>query len=461
MTDHAPGVHARRRALLAIALLALLIRGVCFILFTPWDAHQVETQVLVNDNIGYHQLALLVLENGLSGDFTWGKEGPGFRTPGYPLFLAAIYALFGTSPWIALLVQIILNVGTLGLVYLLGSRAFTPRVGLAAAALYAVEPHTVLYSLTLCSDTLFVLLFVAAMTAFVYALDRRAVLLFLLAGFLIGCATLVRPVSQFFPLIMGLFIIFLYKAGWAPRARAMGAVFFAFLLVVSPWAWKNYTQYGSPSLATQGGVFLLDWVAAYTESARTGRPVGEIRKEFATQTARLGYEDTDNTFTRAKIKSKVAVNYLVEHPAFYLGRHIAGVIHVFTNLDTQGFSILLGFPPTTLPFDLFLAPGSSFDMLVSFLRHKSLHEIVIAMCVGGFLVIVYLGFAAGSILLVRERRYAELILVIAIILYFSAFVGPIGLARYKLPMIPFYLPISALGLLWFGALFRRNAEAGR
>lgn len=457
MNEPTAEVSARRRVLMLIALLALLIRVVCFVLFTPWEARQIETQILVNDNLGYHQLALQVLKNGSLEEFAAGKEGPGFRTPGYPVFLAAVYGLFGASPWVALLVQLILNVGTLGLVYLFASKALTPRVGIAAAAFYAVEPHAILYSLTLCSDTLFVLLFAAGMTAFVYALDKRAAPLFLLAGFLVGCATLVRPVSQFFPVVMGVFIIMMYKVGWTHRAKAIGAVFVAFLLVVSPWAYRNYTQYGSPSLSTQGGSFLLDWVAAYTEAARTGRPVEQIRTEFDKETARLGYEETDNTFKRAQIKSRVAVDYLTQHFGFYLGRHMAGVVHTFANLDTRALSTMLGLAPSALPFDLFLAPGSSFDMLATFLEHKSMHEIIIGACVGVFLVVVYLGFAVGSVLLIRGVRYAQLVLVIGIILYFCAFVGPIGLARYKLPMIPFYLSISAFGLIGISALYRKKS----
>ena len=55
-----------------------------------------------------------------------------------------------------------------------------------------------------------------------------------------------------------------------------------------------------------------------------------------------------------------------------------------------------------------------------------------------------------------QTGYAVMFLVIGIILYFCAFVGPIGLARYKLPMIPFYLSISAFGLIGISTLYKKK-----
>ena len=57
------------------------------------------------------------------------------RTPGYPLFIAAVYRVFGERNTAVLLVQVLLSAVTVYLAYLLATRTWSSTIGLVAAVL--------------------------------------------------------------------------------------------------------------------------------------------------------------------------------------------------------------------------------------------------------------------------------------------------------------------------------------
>ncbi len=77
------------RTLVLIVLIALAIRLVFFAAVRPWADEILQRAILVLDATGYHRLAVGILES-RSFD-TFGA----FRTPGYPVFVAGVYSLFG------------------------------------------------------------------------------------------------------------------------------------------------------------------------------------------------------------------------------------------------------------------------------------------------------------------------------------------------------------------------------
>ncbi len=62
------------------------------------------------DALGYHQLAVNLLEHGAFSISTAPPLQPdAIRTPGYPAFIALVYLIFGVSPQAVLLLQVILD----------------------------------------------------------------------------------------------------------------------------------------------------------------------------------------------------------------------------------------------------------------------------------------------------------------------------------------------------------------
>jgi 4-amino-4-deoxy-L-arabinose transferase-like glycosyltransferase len=187
------------------------------------------------------------------------REPQVFRPPGYPLYLALVGGGDpGASQTLALLGQGVLFGTGVALLALLGRRIGGDRLGLAAAALYALDPWSKHYVSVLLSEVLAGTVALAASYAFVRAWQERALSWWAVSGALVGALTLVRAVFVFaVPLLL---LAALVRGRWRPAAAAAGAC--ALLLV--PWlAWTS-SVLGKPVLASYGEGFNL-LVAAHGE----------------------------------------------------------------------------------------------------------------------------------------------------------------------------------------------------
>jgi hypothetical protein len=124
----------------------------------------------------------------------------GFPTslpPGYPLFLRAIYGVFGPRNYKAVFVaQGLISALTVLLIYRVTRRIGGTRAGVAAAAVAAVYPSLIVYNLTTMTDTIgvfFVMLLYEVLSA---SIDDRKKSVW--AAVVLGVAFTFRPVVLFF-----------------------------------------------------------------------------------------------------------------------------------------------------------------------------------------------------------------------------------------------------------------------
>ena len=121
------------------------------------------------DTLVYGDLAHNMLAHHIFG-FTEDRIRPTLiRLPGYPVFLAACFLLFGTANYLAVLwVQLFIDLGTCVLLGLLANRLLGYRAAVATVWLAALCPFTANYSAVALTETL--CLFCLAVT--LYALYR-------------------------------------------------------------------------------------------------------------------------------------------------------------------------------------------------------------------------------------------------------------------------------------------------
>jgi hypothetical protein len=135
----------RTHRLLVLFVVAFAVRVAFILAFGPTT-----TPLHLGDDEAYDQIAWrLVARHEYTNTL---------YTPGYPLFLALNYAVFGRSWFLARLVQAAIGAGTCLLICQLGAKVFSERVGLIAGWLLAVYPGHVYFCWRLMAEPLYILL---------------------------------------------------------------------------------------------------------------------------------------------------------------------------------------------------------------------------------------------------------------------------------------------------------------
>jgi Dolichyl-phosphate-mannose-protein mannosyltransferase len=150
------------RFFLAAALAALALRLV-FVLHFP---------AVVDDSRLYADIAENWLQHGVYGITNSGEVVPTLsRLPGYPAFLAAVFAIFGWSNFRAvLLIQVLFDLGTCFLIADLARRMVSDRAAKAALVLAALCPFLANYSAAALTETLEIFFTALALDLAIYGI---------------------------------------------------------------------------------------------------------------------------------------------------------------------------------------------------------------------------------------------------------------------------------------------------
>jgi predicted acyltransferase len=235
------------------------------------------------DGIVYAQMATNILEHGVYSTDTSPPFEPTFiRLPGYPLFVAAVYSLFGHGNNTAVRVtQAVIDTFSCILIAILAwqwteAEDRRRRSAFWAFILAVVCPFIVIYAATILTETLTTFFALATATAATFALKteslKRRILWWILTGLLAGSAVYLRPDSGLFAagigvtlVISGLFFRRRESVNFGRRVTGVfrdGAIFSAaFLVMLVPWTIRNFEVFGifqplSPAHGEMPGEFV-------------------------------------------------------------------------------------------------------------------------------------------------------------------------------------------------------------
>ena len=224
-----------------------------------------------DDSLGYEQIARNVLEQHVYTHFAEPPYTPTLvRLPGYPLFLAAVYSVFGhTNNTAVRIVQALIDTGTCVLVALLAwlwqpDKRRKSATAIAALALAAVNPFTTIYAALILTEVPATFLLLAAVVALTLAFREtkleRELRWWTICGGLLSVGVLFRPDLGLAAAAVGITLVVVRfvspKAEDDPeRQRRVAlpersifsrlvlpaAVFsVAFVLVLAPWTIRNW-----------------------------------------------------------------------------------------------------------------------------------------------------------------------------------------------------------------------------
>ena len=185
-----------------------------------------------------------------SGTFGFLPGVPsGYTQPLYAFFLAPQYWLFGHS-WLAIgITQTLVAAATAVLVYLIGERVVSARVGLVAALLATLHPYLIWHDVHVNREVLDGLLAALVTLLAVIAAERRSLAPAAALGAAAGLAILGNARLVLLPVALAVFLAW----GRKPRREAVlaaGAVVVAATLVVTPWVVRNRVSVGCFAITT-------------------------------------------------------------------------------------------------------------------------------------------------------------------------------------------------------------------
>ena len=206
---------------------------------------------VTSDSFVYGDIAKNWLQHGIYGLSGINEVSPTYiRLPGYPAFLAAIFAIFGMEHYrAALVVQMSVDIGSCVLIADLACRLISPRAARFAFLLAALCPFLANYAANALTETLEVFFTVLALdltVAGLNTLNDSSTRPWVVCGLAIGAAVLLRPdggllLAAIMAYLLVLFVKHKPRAGAsAPRLLRAGLI----LVVVSlatlvPWTVRN------------------------------------------------------------------------------------------------------------------------------------------------------------------------------------------------------------------------------
>lgn len=437
-----------RRMLIAIFFLALAAR-LGLLLAGPWHDPQ---RAFLKDSARY-----LVLAENLRKHFTFGKaeeEGrvhravarvreangtlpppdgndlrpESFRTPGYPLFLAGIQ--IGTTDLrVVLAVQCLLGAFLAVAAALTAESLGLSRLGATVVGLlWALHPALIVYDLLILSENLFNVFCIGGLLAAARAKSLHG---FLLAGAILGCAGIVRPLGlAYFPAAA----ILTWRL---PRFRWL-AILLLGLTATLPsvfWAFRNQAVGEGLRVTTVGDLKLLYYTAAYTISEERGEDWSQSwpqRVDELTEKLEQEVRPGEDVYGAAR---RLATEEILARPAAATRVHVKALFKLMMAHSCSEACQLLGVP---------YAPSGLFARLL--LREKdgssadNWGTIIAALVWTGFNVAITLAATMGFLIALKRREYALVLIGGLTIALFLIATGSVGLERFRLPMmLPLFL----------------------
>ena len=360
-----------------------------------------------------------------------------FRTPGFPLLLAALLSL--GLPGSAVLGLHALLAGALCmLTYRLGkTRLHAPRAGLLAAGLLAVHPGLIATDLLVLSEPLFVfLLWVSVWLSWPAGNEKaggegpvnpssRAVF----AGLAWAATALVKPVAA--PLIP---LIAAWRLLTAPRGtrwnelKRTALLLLVAALPLGAWCARNDAAGVGARLSTVPEVNAWYYTAAYMDLAEQGRDPGEDWPAAVTaQHGALRYQTRphENVFDACR---RLALQRVGQDPALYLRVLARSMGKLALDHSAPSLAVSVG-----LPYE----PVGLRDALLSGDVGKALAPAAVIPLAWTALNAVLIGLAlGGGFRLLRRRQFGAFLLLMGLAGALALATQTNGLERFRLPMLP-------------------------
>ena len=347
----------------------------------------------------------------LATEFSLG-DGPFSPPPLYPAFLRTLYLLLGNDLYAFRLVQFALGSLSVVLLYLIGRRAFSPGLALAAGAVAAVYGPLIYFEGELLPPALAIFLVLSLLLFLLREGSLRRGWSCLAAGLLLGLATLAEPSVLAFGLGLAGWILWRRDLGrlWA-RCGRVALLALGSLLIIGGVNLRNQNT-GGDTVAVSSNPGLNFYIGNNPDYPNT------VRTRPGTHWNNLTQQQGSAHFWQA------ALSFAAEQPMAYLVLLAKKAGHFWQGAEIRGNT------------DIYFARAYS-ALLAGLVWHRS---IAFPFGLIGPLALV------GLLLAIRERRAG--LLVVFVLCYTAAVVAFFPTSRHRLPAVPMLILLACYAGAW-------------
>jgi len=410
-------------------LAALLVRVGYAIFFVEPEYLLTEDQAL------YIQLAQQFPDSGFLGVTSE-------RVPGYPLFIASIYTLFGEEPWNVISIQILLDSISCVVIALMAKSLFSKGFWIAGI-LSAINLNMVILSVSLLTDTLFLFLFILFLFSLLQYLQNARTRWLILLVLFISLATLVRP-SSYYLLPILLIGLVSWRLWHRDTILKIGTLVVLYSVIVGVLLGgihqRNYQQYGSTALVSQTGTHLLGWVvpATYQYSGQGSYQEGQklAREGLASALQRDQLEVlSPNPFESSSYQANVGKDILFE--LGFLNMLKAWVVGSTINLLAPSVAYTPALRSMEHPSFYETEGNGIVEKLFNYIKNSNGFLYLSILAVGTIISIIFTMLALiGVFKMISALPPITVTTLLLLVGYFFAITGPIIGVKYRLPIEP-------------------------
>jgi hypothetical protein len=250
------------------------------------------------------------------------------HAPGYPMFLAGIYAVSDRSYFYAQLFQNAINSLSPVIIFLLAGELISWRIGAVSGLIAAVSHHLSYYSNMILPDSLCALPILLALYVLVKARHRRKKLaMYVLSGLMIGLSIWLRPNA----LLMGPFIALMMVVIANRRSveiRRAWLLAIVPILAITPITVRNYLLFHKLVLVSANtGIVMLEGVANASRGKFGPLPgddkqVGEMESVWYNDPRYMRDWSEPDGIQRDRDRVKRSAAIIIRHPIWFLGSMI-------------------------------------------------------------------------------------------------------------------------------------------
>ncbi|KKP24437.1 MAG: dolichyl-phosphate-mannose-protein mannosyltransferase family protein [candidate division TM6 bacterium GW2011_GWF2_28_16] len=350
-----------------------------------------------------------------------------YRVPGYSIFIAFIYKLFGINNKKFIYAQILLSSFIPILIFILSLILFPNNflVAKVASILSVINIGFILHSGLVMSECLFLILFLLFLILFfknnIY-----------ISGIILGLASLVRPVGHFL-LVISIFLILINNLKFLKKIKYIFLLVLAWAFVVSPWLYRNYLLTNKITLHAMSGYHFLTYFASQVEAENSGISYSEAKNKLLGE--RLILPGTESL--KDIQANKIAIKYLTKN---YFVTLKYATINMLKTIFSLNSAYLLFIETKALPE---YANNTSIILKIKrflFPENTSFIFKIIIYLEIILLIVMLSGFLFSLLSVIYNRDFGNIIfkILLFILLFIFLTLGS-GVARLRLPIEVFLI----------------------